>query len=64
MIEPLFVIHQADQRLVLGHLGEQAQDGQRHEEAIRGRPGAHAERRLQGIPLRRRKTLEPVEHRR
>ena len=38
VIEPLFVIHQADQRLFLRRLGEQAQDGQGHEEAIRAGP--------------------------
>ena len=38
-IEPLLVIHHADQRLLLGHVGEQAQDGQADEEAIRRRPG-------------------------
>ena len=63
-IEPLLVIHQADQRLLLGHLGEQAQDGQADEEAIRRRPGADAERRPQRIALRSREALEPIQHRR
>ena len=63
-IEPLLVIHQADQRPLLGHLGEQAQDGQGDEEAIRRRPGTDAERGPQRIALRNRETLEAIQHRR
>ena len=63
-IEPLLVIHQADQRLLLGHVGEQAQDGQADEEAIRRRPGTEAERGPQRIALRNRETLEAIQHRR
>ena len=62
-IEPLLVIHQADERLLLGHLGEQAEHGQRDEEAIRRRPGTDTKRRPQRITLRKRQTLEVVEHR-
>ena len=63
-IEPLLVVHQADQRPLLGHVGEQAQDGQADEEEIRRRPGTDAERRPQRIALRNRQTLEAIEHRR
>ena len=62
-IEPLLVIHHADQRLLLGHLGEQAQHGEADEEAVRRGSGTGAEGRAQRIALRSRKTLEPVEHR-
>ena len=62
-IEPLLVIHQADQRLLLGHLGEQAQDRQPDQEAIWRRPGADAERRPQRIALRTRQALETIKHR-
>ena len=44
-IEPLLVIHHADQRLLLGHVGEQGQDGQGDEESIRRRPGTDARTR-------------------
>ena len=51
-IEPLFIIHQADQRPLLGRLRKQAQDGQADQEAIRRGPAAHAECRQQRIALR------------
>ena len=63
-IEPLFIVDQADQRLLLGHLGEQAQDGQGNEKAIRRRSGTGAESRPQRIALRGRETLEAIQHRR
>jgi hypothetical protein len=54
VIEPLLVIDQADQRLLSGCIGQQAQHGQADQEPVRGRPGAEAERRLQ------RRTLWPL----
>ena len=63
-IEPLLVIHQADQRLLLGHVGEQGQGREGDEEPIRRRPGADAERGLQRIALRHREALEAIQHRR
>ncbi len=64
MIEPLLVVRQADQRLLLGDVGQQAQHGQADQEAVRGRAGADAERGPQRILLRHRKPLNPVKHRR
>ena len=63
-IEPLLVIHHADQRLLLGHLGEQAKGREGDEETIGRGPGTDAERRMQGIALREREALEAIQHRR
>jgi hypothetical protein len=63
-IEPLPVIHQADQRLLLGHSRQQGQDRQADEEAIRSRTRADPEGRQQCIALRDREALDPVQHRR
>ena len=63
-IEPLCVVHHADQRLLLGRVGQQAQDRESDEEAVRRRPGTEAERGPQRIALRHRETLETIEHRR
>ena len=52
------------QRLLLGGVGQQAQDRQPDEEAIRRRSGAQAERRAQRVALRARQLLETAEHRR
>jgi len=38
--------------LFLGRVGQQAQDGQADQEAIRRWAGAYAERRVQRVPLR------------
>jgi hypothetical protein len=46
VIEPLLVIDQADQRLLLGCVGQQAQHGQADQEPVRSGPGAKAERGL------------------
>ena len=51
-IEPLRVIHHADERPLLGDLGQQAQHRQTHQEAIRRRSGREAERRAKRIALR------------
>ena len=63
-IQPLRIIDQADQRAFLGHLGQQAQDGQADEKAIGRVPGGQAERGAQRIALRTREPFEPIEHRR
>ena len=52
LVEPLRVVDDADQRLLLGGVGQQAQDGQADQEAIRRRAGAQAERRVQRVALR------------
>ena len=53
-IEPLRVVDDAQQRTLLGHLGQQAEHGQADQEAIRARPGAQAEHGPQRVALRRR----------
>ena len=53
-VEPLRVVDDAYERLLLGRVGQQAQDRQSHEEAIRRRSGAEAERRAQRVALRAR----------
>ena len=63
-VEPLRVVDDAHERLLLGGVGQQAQDRQPDEEAIRRRSGAQAERRAQRVALRARQVLETVEHRR
>jgi len=62
-VYPLLVIDQADQRLVAGHLSEQAQHGQPDQEPVWSWAGGHAERDPQGIALRPRKTVEVSQHR-
>ena len=60
----MFVIHDADQGLLLGDVRQQAQDSQGDQEAIRRRTGADPERSSQRIALRGRETVEAIEHRR
>ena len=64
MIQPLHVIDQAEQRTLPGHLRQQAQDGQAHQEPVRCRPRIHAERRPQCGTLRCRQAPKAVQHRR
>ena len=52
LIQPLRVIHDTQQRPVIRHLREQAQERQADEEPIRGRPGAQPEHDLEGLLLR------------
>ena len=61
-VEPLRVVDDAYERLLLGGVGQQAQDRQPDEEAIRWRSGAQAERRAQRVALRARQLPETVEH--
>ena len=63
-IEPLQVIHHAEQRLLSGHLRQQAQYGQTDQEALRCRPGTEAERGPQDVTLRNRQLIEVIHHRR
>ena len=63
-VEPLRVVDDAHERLLLGGVGQQAQDRQPDQEAIRRRSGAQAERRAQRVALRARQMPETVEHRR
>jgi len=63
-IEPLLVIHQADQRLLPCHLRQQAQHGQADQEPVRRRPRTQAECGPERITLRNRQTLQAIQHRR
>jgi hypothetical protein len=63
-IEPLHIVDQTHERLHLGRLGEQGEDRQGHEEAVRGVAVLQPERRAQGIALRTGQSVESVEHRR
>ncbi len=62
VVEPLLVIHQADQRLFFRYLGQQAQHGQPHQEAIRRWAAAHPERGPQRVMLRYRHAAEVIQH--
>ena len=61
LVEPLRVVDDAHERLLLGGVGQQAQDRQADEEALRRRSGAHAERRAQRVALRARQRPETAE---
>ena len=63
LVQPLLVVDQADQRLVSGHLGEQAEHGQPDQEPVRRRARGQAERGPQRIALRHRDPVEVIQHR-
>jgi hypothetical protein len=63
-IEPLRVIHQADERPLLGDPGQKTQHPQSYEEAIRRRSGRELERRAERIALRSRQVRQVAQHRR
>jgi hypothetical protein len=64
VVEPLRVIDDADQRLLLGDLGEQRQRGQPHQEPVGRGAGAAAEHRRECVALRSGQPAEMVQHRR
>ena len=64
LVEPLRVVDDAEQRLVVGGGGHQAQHGQPDQETVRGLPGAAAERDVQRLALRFRQFIEVVHQRR
>jgi hypothetical protein len=59
-VEPLRVIHDAYQRLLPGHLGQQAQHRKADQEPIRRRSRSYAEGDPERIALRRRQMFEPT----
>jgi hypothetical protein len=63
LVEPLGVIDEADQGLLLGDVGQQAQDGQTDQEAVRRVAVLQAERGAQRVPLRAGQTVEAGEER-
>ena len=64
LVEPLEVVDDAQQRLLLGDLRQQAERGQADEEAVGRRAGREAERDPQRVLLRLRERVEAVEQRR
>ena len=63
-VEPLRIVHDADQRPVLRRVGQQAQGRQADEEPIRGVAVTQPERRAQRVALRAGKALEAIHERR
>ena len=63
-VEPLSVVDDAHERLLLGDVRHQAEDRQADQEAIRRWTCAHTERSVQRVALGARQMPEPVEHRR
>jgi hypothetical protein len=61
-VEPLRVVDDAHERLLFGGVGQQAQDRQPDEEAIRRRSGTQAKRRVQRVALRAWQMPATVEH--
>ena len=59
----MLVVHQADQRLFLGDVGEQAQHRQPDEKPIGRRPRTESEGCPQCVTLRHREALEAIQHR-
>ena len=50
-VQPLHIVDQADQRTLLGEVGQQAKRSQAHQESVRRRPLLQAERDAEGISL-------------
>jgi hypothetical protein len=63
-VEPLGVVHQADERARFGGLCQQAEDRERQEKALRWLATLQSERHAQRILLRLRQRAELAEHRR
>jgi hypothetical protein len=62
-VEPLEIVHETQQRLRLGHLRQETERRQAHEEAVRSSAGREAERDPQGVLLRLRERSEATEQR-
>jgi hypothetical protein len=60
-IEPLRVVDDAQDRPLLGGLGQQAEGRQPDQERIRGRPGTESERDGKGVALRVREPLSELQ---
>ena len=63
LVEPLRVVDDADERLLLGDLGEQRQRGEPDQEPVRRRAGAQAEHRRERVALRGGQPVEVIQHR-
>ena len=64
MIEPLRVVDDAEERLLLGDLSEQRQRREPHQQTVGCRTGAPPEHRRERVALRAGKPFEVVQHRR
>ena len=62
VVEPLPVVDETDQRLLLGDLGDQRQRGQPHQEPAGHRAGAAPEHRRERVALRGGQPVEAVQH--
>jgi hypothetical protein len=63
-VEPLSVLHDAEEGLLFGDLGQERQCSESDEETVRCGPGREAERDAQRVSLWRWKPVEAVQHRR
>ena len=63
VVEPLRVVDDADQRLLLGDLGQQRQRGEPDQEPVGRRAGAPAEHGRERVALRGGEPVEVIEHR-
>ena len=63
-VEPLCVVDEADERLALRNVGQQAQHRQTHEETVGRLTGTESERSTESVALRARQVFQPVQHRR
>ena len=64
IVEPLEIVHDAQQRPRLGHAGDQPERGQRDEEAVGRLAGREPQRDPEGDLLRLGQRIQLVEHRR
>ena len=64
VVEPLRVVDDADERLLLGDLGEQRQRGQPDQEPVGRSPRAQSEHRGERIALRIGQAIDSIHHRR
>jgi hypothetical protein len=62
IVEPMGVVDDAHERIVLRDVGEQPEHGHADEEPVRGIAGVQAERRGERTRLWPRQVIEPVEH--
>ena len=62
LIEPLRVVDDGDERLLVGDRGEQRQRGEPHQEWLRRRTDAQSEHGRERFALRDRQPLEVIEH--
>jgi hypothetical protein len=62
LVEPLGVLDDAQERLLFGDVGQEAENGEAHEKAIRCGARGQPEGGAQRVALGPRQMLEPVEH--